>query len=84
MKDIKTSDLISELQNRGYYTDLLFCLEDVRMNLERINEDRLKDIELTDSDSYYILEKINSDWHIERINEKICDIIEDNFGDEEY
>jgi hypothetical protein len=54
------------------------------MNLERINEDRLKDIELTDSDSYYILEEINSDWHIERINEKICDIIEDNFGDEEY
>lgn len=84
MKDIKTSDLISELQNRGYYTDLLFCLEDVRMNLERINEDRLKDIELTDSDSYYILEEINSDWHIERINEKICDIIEDNFGGKEY
>ena len=84
MKDIKTSDLISELQNRGYYTDLLFCLEDVRINLERINEDRLKDIELTDSDSYYILEEINSYWHIERINEKICDIIEDNFGDEEY
>jgi hypothetical protein len=84
MKNLKTSDLIFELQIRGYYTDLLFCLEDVKMNLEWINESRLKDIELTDDDSYYILEKINSDWHIERINEKIRDIIEDNFGDEEY
>ena len=84
MKDIKTSDLISELQNRGYYTDLLFCLEDVRMNLERINEDREEKIELIDRDSDYILGKINSDWHIEQINNQICDIIVDVYGDCEY
>jgi hypothetical protein len=84
LSNLETQDLIKELQNRGYDTQLLFSREDVRYQLNSINENReglgLDDtkIELTDQDMEDILDYVlGSDILNEMINEKISDKIYD-------
>jgi hypothetical protein len=80
-------ELINELESRGYVTNLLFSREDVQMQLDSLNEDREEEgkepIELDDDDKDYILETINLDWYIERMNETIFEKVSDYFDEED-
>lgn len=81
LNTIETFDLIRELKSRGYITDLLFCRADVDWELKQINEQRVDDeetpVELDEMDKDYILESLNTEWHICRINERIHDAVND-------
>ena len=75
LSNLDTRDLIEELQNRGYNTELLFCREDVDLQLESLNDGYpgLK-LTMTDEDKDEILEgDLPIDWTCERINESIYD-----------
>ena len=74
LSNIESKDLIHELYERGYYTDLLFCVQDVEMQLENINEDRDEDkqIVLSDEQKKEVLdESFDTSWYNELINEDI-------------
>jgi hypothetical protein len=74
LSNIESKDLIHELYERGYYTDLLFCVQDVEMQLENINEDRDEDkqIVLSDEQKKEVLdESFDTSWYNERMNEDI-------------
>jgi hypothetical protein len=80
LSNIESKDLISELNDRGYNTSLLYNRSDVDMWLGDINEDRENDnkIELSDDDKDDILEYcVNNEWVMEKINETISDKILD-------
>jgi hypothetical protein len=65
-------ELIQELESRGYVTDLLWCRQDVILNLRRINQDREdKFIGLDQDEQDEILDKINLEYYTRRINEDI-------------
>jgi hypothetical protein len=70
-------DLIKELQNRGWNTELLFCRDDIQTQVESLNEYRAVEgkepITLNDEDKDNILESLSYEWHCERINEEIYD-----------
>lgn len=69
-------ELIQELESRGYVTDLLWCRQDVILNLKRINQDREdKFIDLDQDEQDEILEKINLEYYTRRINEDIINVI---------
>lgn len=69
-------ELIQELESRGYVTDLLWCRQDVILNLKRINQDREdKFIDLDQDEQDEILEKINLEYYTRRINEDIINAI---------
>ena len=83
MEMIKASDdeLIQELEARGYITDLLWCRQDVILNLKRINQDRQQrfpDLDLDEQDE--ILDKINVEYYTRRINEDIVNMIHQAAG----
>lgn len=80
MEKIKASDdeLIQELEARGYRTDLLWCRQDVILNLKRINQDR--DEKYPDLDLDEILDKINLEYYTCRINEDILNAIHQAAG----
>lgn len=75
MENYSDTDLIKELQKRGWNTELLWCVNDVQVQLENINEDREAEgkepAELADDDKEFILESLSYDWHCERMNEEI-------------
>ncbi len=75
MENYSDWDLITELQKRGWNTELLFCKADVQIQLESINEDREAEgkepLVLTDDDKENILESLSYEWHCERMNEEI-------------
>ena len=78
LSKVETRELIHELQERGYYTNLLWCLEDVDRQLTDVNEDRDEDkkIVLSREQKLEILDEcINLDWHCEEINGEIYDKI---------
>lgn len=89
LSNIETSDLINELKERGYFTELIFGVSDVDFILKGINSER-EDyegdvIELDDYDKRTILEEcFNSDWYSERMNEDIEQKILDEYDDETY
>jgi hypothetical protein len=69
---------MKELKSRGYYTDLIFGIGDVDMQLESINDGRDESdiIVLTDDDKRDILDMcFNTDWYCERMNDDISDEI---------
>jgi hypothetical protein len=80
-------ELINELEARGYVTNLLFSREDVQIQLDSFNEDRKDEgkepIELDDDDKDYILETINFDWYIERMNETIFEKVSEYFDEDD-
>lgn len=72
-KDISTDELIDELKGRGYFTDLLWCREDVDRQLEDLNEGLEEDghptITLEDGEKDEVLENaINTSVYCEHIN----------------
>ena len=81
LSNLGTQDLIKELQNRGFDTQLLFSREDVVLQLESINENRIElwednQIELTEQDMDDILDyALGSDMLNTMINERISDKI---------
>jgi hypothetical protein len=84
LRNIDTQDLIRELNNRGYDTQLLFNREDVQDQLDSINENReglgLEDtkIELSEQNMDDILDDVlGSSMLIEMISEKISNKIYD-------
>jgi len=53
MTKVTDDELIQELESRGYITDLLWCRQDVILNLKRINQDRQQkfpDLDLDEQD----------------------------------
>ena len=84
LSNLDTRDLIEELQNRGYMTGLLFCREDVDLQLESLTDGYpgLK-LTLSDEDRDNILEgDLPIDWTCERINESIYDGVYNFFSEE--
>lgn len=87
LKDFDTWDLIKELQNRGYNTELLWNREDIQRQLDDVNEMRQSegkepfDTTLSDEDKDIILESLSYEWHCERMNEeiftKVYDLVDD-------
>ncbi len=85
LSNLDTWDLIKELQNRGWNTELLWCRDDVQTQLNDINEEREKEgkskVILSDGDKDSILEDLSYEYHTERLNEeiyqKVYDYIED-------
>lgn len=81
LKEVSTRDLIQELKNRGYKTDLIFGLLDVEYQLEQVNADREEDdvIILDEDDKNEILERVfyATDYYTQliydNIEEKILD-----------
>jgi hypothetical protein len=66
LSNLDTQDLIQELRNRGFVTQLLFGREDVQLRLDDINENRLgisddNQIELSDNDMDDILNYVMDD-----------------------
>ena len=84
VKELSDDNLIDELRNRGYQTELLFNLTDVDRQIEIMNEDIDEDdddakspIVLCDYEKENILDAVfeNVDYYIERINSDIQDKI---------
>lgn len=70
--NLDTQDLIQELRNRGFVTQLLYGREDVQMKLDDINENRIElaednQIELSDNDMDDILNYVMDDDSIGQI-----------------
>lgn len=64
-------DLIDELKSRGYYTDLLYCIDDVDMQTDYINEERADDkkITLSEEQKLEVLDNsFNPGWYCEQMN----------------
>jgi hypothetical protein len=82
--NLDTRDLIEELQNRGYNTELLFCREDVETQLDSIREGYPGlELTMTDEDKDNILDgDIPTSWCCERINESIYDGVFNLFSEE--
>jgi len=81
MTKVTDDELIQELESRGYITDLLWCRQDVILNLKRINQDRQQkfpDLDLDEQDE--ILDKINLEYYTCRINEDILNAIHQAAG----
>ena len=89
LSNLETRDLINELKLRGYYTDLIFGINDVKYHLESINSDREEVdgniIVLEEDDMKDILDNcFNTDWYCERMNESLEEHILDYYDDEAY
>ena len=89
LSNLDSWDLIKELNNRGYYTQLIYSPSDVDMQLDSINGYRDEEdgniIVLSDDDKAEILQDcFNTDWYCERMNESLEQHILDNFDDETY
>ena len=82
LSQFKIRDLVNELKNRGVYTDLVYTIYDIDMQLESINEDRdeADQIVLTDDDRKKILRNaINTDFYMEEMNDDLESYILDNY-----
>ena len=78
MENITTQQLISELQSRGYFTDLLYCIEDVNMQLHNVNEmrDERNQILLSQEQKLEVLDTAFSiDWYCEQMNKDLMENI---------
>jgi hypothetical protein len=84
LSNLDTRDLIEELQSRGYNTELLFCREDVDLQLDSLREGYPGlELTLSDEDKDNILEgDLPIDWTCERINESIYDGVYNFFSQE--
>lgn len=75
--NVTDGELINELEARGYITDLLFSLEDVKMQLDSINEDReeegLEPFTMTEDQMDEALVSVSTDWFVEVFNERLSD-----------
>ena len=87
LSNVDSWDLMRELKSRGYYTELIFGVSDVDLQLESINDGRDDEnqIVLTQEDKMDIIENcFNSDWYCERMNDDISYEIINHYDSEEY
>jgi len=79
LSNLDTWDLIKELQNRGWNTELLWCRDDVQKQLDNINSEREEGekISLDEMEMDDILDSLSYEYHVNRINEEIYDKILD-------
>jgi hypothetical protein len=89
LSNIDSWDLMKELKSRGYYTDLIFGIQDVNSQLESVNDCRdMEDdtiIVLTEDEKIDVLDGcFNTDWFVERLNESIEEYILDNYDNGDY
>ncbi len=71
IEKIPTDRLLHELQKRGFNTELLFGISDLKMNLETINESVDKKINLSEKEMNHIIELIDTEHYMALINEDI-------------
>jgi hypothetical protein len=75
LKNIETSDLLKELEKRGFNTNLVFGRSDVELILSTINEERKREGDkpfvLSNEDKDSIIESLGYEWHTENLNEEI-------------
>ena len=74
LSKLTNRELLDELQSRGYYTDLLYCVDDVDMQLDYMNEERDEDKQLTLTHEQKLEVLDNSfylDWYCEKMNTDI-------------
>lgn len=72
LSNIESKDLINELETRGYFTDLLYSIYDVDLQLDAINEDREEKIILSQEQKIEILKQSFSlDFYSEQMNNDI-------------
>ena len=83
LSNLDSWDLIKELNNRGYYTQLIFGPSDIDMVLDSINGNRDEEegniIVLSREEKEETLQSINTDWYCERMNDDISDEILDYY-----
>lgn len=87
LSNLDSWDLVKELNNRGYYTKLIFSPLDVDMILKSINGDRDDDdhIILSDDDKVDVLDSsFNTDYYCQRMNEDVDQHILDYYDNEDY
>ena len=89
LSNVDSWDLMKELKSRGYYTDLIFGIEDVNSHIHSINEGRDEDdknqIVLTDDEKRDILDScFNTDWYCQRMNEDIEEEILNHYDNDSY
>jgi hypothetical protein len=64
LKNASTQELIRELKSRGFVTDLLIGIEDVKRNIEEINGNKMDDeseIVMTDEEMVGVLKSMSND-----------------------
>lgn len=87
MENYSDWDLIKELQNRGWNTELLWCRDDVQKQLDDVNEMRQSEGKipfnntLSDDDKDKILESLSYEWHTQQMNEEIFSKVYDFVDD---
>ncbi len=82
LAEFKIIDLVNELKYRGVYTDLVYTIYDIDMQLEYINEDLDDDkkIVLTEQDRKKILRNaIDHEYYMEQMNDDLESYILDNY-----
>lgn len=89
LSNLDSWDLVKELNNRGYYTKLIFGISDVDSQLKSVNDcmDMEDDniIVLTEDEKIDVLDGcFNTDWFVERMNESIEEYIRDNYDNDDY
>ena len=89
LSNLDSWDLVKELNNRGYYTKLIFGISDVDSQLKSVNDcmDMEDDniIVLTEDEKIDVLDDcFNTDWFVERMNESIEEYIRDNYDNGDY
>ena len=82
--NLDTRDLIEELEKRGYMTNLLFCREDVQIQLDSILAGYPNlELTMTDEQKDEVLSgDIPIDWSCERINDSLYDAVFALFSEE--
>lgn len=78
LSNIDSWDLMQELKSRGYFTDLIFGVSDVDLQLESINDGRDDDdqIVLTQEEKMDVIDSCFSvDWYSEQMNNDIYEEI---------
>lgn len=78
LSNIDSWDLMKELKSRGYFTDLIFGVSDVDLQLESVNDGRDDDdqIVLTQEEKMDIIDSCFSvDWYSEQMNNDIYEEI---------
>ena len=84
LSNLDTRDLIEELENRGYMVNLLFCREDVDIQLNNVLMG-YRNLKLTMTDEQKD-EILNSDilieWASENINDRIYNSVMNLFSEE--
>jgi hypothetical protein len=81
LNKVTDRELIQELESRGYTTDLLFSIEDVKLQLDSYNGDNENenDVTLDEDDMSDIIDSLTFDVTIGNVNDQIYEKITEFF-----